>query len=52
MKGRSMCKKNVWLPMIGSGHALKIGETKSFWRSTIFDHLSSCGFGDYINMCS
>ena len=28
------------------------GEKRSFWRCSIFYHLPSCGFGDYINVCS
>ena len=39
-----------------TGNALKTGkmtrnpppQKKVFWRSTIFDHLPPCGFGDYI----
>ena len=28
------------------------GKKRSFWRCSIFYHLPSCGFGDYINVCS
>ena len=28
--------------------SLKKKKKMSFWRSTIFDHLPPCGFGDYI----
>ena len=40
-----------------TGNALKTGKMtrnpkkkkkRSFWRSTNFDHLPPCGFGDYI----
>ena len=41
-----------------TGNVLKTGKMtrnlkkkkkkRSFWRTTIFDHLSPCGFGDYI----
>ena len=30
------------------GNALEKKKKRSFWRSTIFDHLPPCGLGDYI----
>ena len=50
--------KRYVLFTIWTGNAIKMGKMtrslkkkkRSFWRSTIFDHLSPCGFVNFINV--
>ena len=51
-RNREACVKKMLKCRIWTGNALKTGKMtrKKKWRSTIFDHLPPCGFGDYINV--